>query len=221
MSGRFNQWCLLLLLVSSGCTGWSHSGAGELNQQGVAYLAQNNLKQAHALFVEAWKQDPTNPDTLYNLATTYHQHGQMREAERYYRQALQRNSHHAACRHNYYLLLVSEGRTSEAVADAQGWVKTHPQSADALTQLGWLTRLQGDQPAAQKYLEQALSIKPDQTEALLEMGKLYQDFQMYDRAGGLYRRVLQQNPQNAEAQALLAGLKNDPSAVKSLPSVKR
>lgn len=213
--------CLVMLLVVAGCSGMTHYGAGDLNQQGVEYLAQNNLKQAHTSFVEAWKQDPTNPDTLYNLATTYHQHGQLREAERYYRQALQRNSNHAECRHNYYLLLVSEGRTSEAVADAQGWLKTSPQSADALTQLGWLTRLQGDQPASQKYLEQALTIKPDQSDALLEMGKLYQDFQMYDRASGLYRRVLLQNPQNKEAQALLAGLKYDPSATKIQPPVKQ
>jgi len=209
--------CLTLILLSSGCKGWNTSGAGNLNEQGVEYLSQNNLKQAHSTFVEAWKQDPANADTLYNLATTYHQHGQTKEAEQYYRQALQRNSNHAECRHNYYLLLVSEGRTNEAVADAEGWVKTSPQSADALTQLGWLTRLQGDQPAAQKYLQQALTIKPDQKDALLEMGKLYQDFQMYDRAGGLYRRVLQQYPDNKEAKALLAGLKENSSATSVQP----
>jgi Tfp pilus assembly protein PilF len=172
----------------------------------VDYLASNDLNKAHAKFVEAWKQEPANADTLYNLASTYHRQGQPLEAEQYYRQALQLNQDHLACRHNYYVLLVAQNRTMEARDDAQRWLAQRKQSPDALTQLGWLTRLQGDLPRAQKNLEQALSIEPHHTEALLEMGKLYQDYQMNDRARGLYSRVLQQDPTNQEANALLAGM---------------
>ncbi|MFT3882107.1 MAG: hypothetical protein QM703_20945 [Gemmatales bacterium] len=37
------------------------------------------------------------------------------------------------------------------------------------------------------------------------MGKLYQDYHLNDRAQGLFQRVLQQDPTNQEAKALLTG----------------
>lgn len=196
-----------VLATSTGCSTMQHRTQSEqLNQQGVDYLKTNDVPKAHAKFVEAWKQEPANAETLYNLASTYHRRGQNREAEQYYRLALKQKPDFAVCRHNYYLLLVSENRALEARTDAQSWLKEHPESADALTQAGWLARLQGDQPTAQKQLQKALSIEPHNTEALLEMGKLYQEYHMNDRARGLYTRVLQQEPENIEAKNLLTGL---------------
>lgn len=197
---------LAVCAIMNGCTQVEHANSTRLNNQGVEYLTSNDLNKAHAKFVESWKQDPANADTLYNLASTYHRRGQTREAEQYYRQALQINPDHVACRHNYYLLLVEQNRALEARDDASRWAGQRKQSADALAQLGWLTRLQGDLPNAQKTLEQALTLEPHNTEALLEMGKLYQDYQMNDRARGLYRRVLQHDPNNQEANTLLVGL---------------
>lgn len=196
---------LTTCVILAGCTEFERTQTGRLNHQGVEYLTTNDVNKAHAKFVEALKQEPNNADTLYNLASTYHRRGQTREAEQYYRQSLQVNPDHAACRHNYYVLLVAQNRTLEARDDATRWAAHRKQSADALTQLGWLTRLQGDLPGAQKNLEQALSIEPHNTDALLEMGKLYQDYHMNDRARGLYYRVLEQDPANQEAQGLLTG----------------
>lgn len=200
----------VLMAVSPGCTPLRQGDSERLNKQGVEYLKSNDVPKAHAKFVEAWKQEPANAETLYNLASTYHRRGQNKEAEQYYRLALKQNPDFAVCRHNYYLLLVSENRALEARTDAQNWLKQRPQSADALTQVAWLARLQGDQPAAQKQLEKALALEPHHTEALLEMGKLYQDYQMSERARGLYTRVLQQDPENQEAKALLTGLPKKP-----------
>lgn len=199
---------VIACLAGSGCTTTTHQkGRGEqFNQQGVAYLQANDLPKAHAQFVESWKQDPANAETLYNLASTYHRRGQMREAEEYYRKALQVKPDFAVCRHNYYLLLISENRSVEARDDAARWLKQSPRSADALTQVGWLARVQGDQPSAQRHLEQALSVDPHYTAALLEMGKLYQDYHMKDRARSMYARALQVEPQNQEAKALLTGI---------------
>lgn len=196
---------LLGCTMSTSITGKGQTNA--LNEEGVECLNQHQLTKAHGKFVEAWKQDPTNADTLYNLASTYHRHGQLQEAERYYLQALKTNPDHALCRHNYYQLLVTEDRLSEAQADASKWVKQRPQSAIALTQLGWLTRLQGDLPTAQKQLEKSLALEPDNTETLLELGKLYQDLNLNDRAKGLYTRVLQIDPQQKEASNLLVSMR--------------
>jgi type IV pilus assembly protein PilF len=183
-----------------------HVESSRLNEQGVACLQNRQFDQAHAKFAEALKQDPQNADTLYNLASTYQRNNQPREAERYYKQALQINPNHAACRHNYYVLLVDENREIEAKADAEKYRSQHPDSADALAQCAWLTRLSGDLPAAQKQLEQALALEPKNPEALLEMGKLYQDLHMPVRAKGLYGRVLEVDPQNEEAGKLMKGV---------------
>ena len=197
---------VLSLTMLVGCTDLHHAETERLNQQGVQYLTSTDLPKAHARFVEAWKQEPQNAETLYNLASTYQRHNQNTEAERYYRQALQVNPNFVACRHNYYLLLVSENRTSEARDDAQRWLTQNPKSADAYTQVGWLMRTQGDLPTAQKNLEKALALEPHNTDALIETGKLYQDFQLNDRAKGLYQRVLLIDPFNKEAQAMLTSI---------------
>lgn len=191
-----------------GCTSTSprHYGSEQLNQQGVQYLTNNELPKAHEKFIEAWKIEPQNADTLYNLASTYHRKGQNADAEKYYRQALQINPKLEECRHNYYLLLVSENRTAEARGDAEKWLAQNRKSADAYTEVGWLMRMEGNLPEAQKNLEQALTLEPHNTEALLEMGKTYQDLHLNDRARGLYIRVLQQDPGNKEAKAQLTTL---------------
>src|SRR5258708_35616502 len=103
---------VLSLTMLAGCTDLHHAETERLNQEGVQYLTSNNLPKPHDKFVQAWKQEPQNAETLYNLASTYQRHNQNTEAERYYRQALQVNPHFTACRHNYYLLLVSENRMS-------------------------------------------------------------------------------------------------------------
>jgi Tfp pilus assembly protein PilF len=195
--------CLTML---AGCTNLQHAESERLNEQGVQYLVSNDLPKAHAKFTEAWKKDPQNAETLYNLASTYQRHGQDAEAERYYRQSLQLNPNLDECRHNFYLLLVSENRLPEARDDAQAWLTKNPKSADAYTEVGWLTRMQGDLPGARKNLEQALTIEPHHAQALIETGKLYQDYQMNDRARGLYQRVLLQDPTNKEAKDLLTAL---------------
>jgi Tfp pilus assembly protein PilF len=186
-----------------GCSTMEHAQASRLNQEGVTYLQQRQFPAAQAKFTEALKEDPQNADTLYNLASVYHRSGQPRQAEQYYRQCLQRKPDHAACRHNYYVLLMEENRTIEARADAQRWMKQQPNSADAITQVAWLTRLNGDLPAAQKQLEQALALEPRNPETLMEMGKLYQDMHLPQRAKTLYARVLEVEPGNVEAAELL------------------
>jgi Tfp pilus assembly protein PilF len=200
-----------LALCLAGCTQWQIDRTGELNRDGVAALNQNDLNQAHAKFVESWKLQPQNADTLYNLATTYHQHRENALAEQYYQQALSVNPNLIECRHNYHLLLVSENRSAAASGDALRWMESHPRSPEALAEVGWLSRLRGDLPTAKTHLEQALALEPNNTQALLEMGKLYESYRMPERAKGLYQRVLSQDPKHPEANALLASLSQSTS----------
>jgi Tfp pilus assembly protein PilF len=195
-----------ILIALSGCSQWQTDRTGELNRDGVAALNHNDLNQAYTSFVESWKLQPQNADTLYNLASTYHRHGEYAVAERYYQQALQVNPNHSACRHNYHLLLVSENRSAAALADAARWEKSKPPSTDAFAEVGWLNRLRGDLPTAKTHLEQALALDPNNTLALLELGKLYESYQMPERAKSLYQRVMVQDPHHTEAEALLAAL---------------
>jgi protein O-GlcNAc transferase len=194
------------MLMGSGC--WTLSSEVEqINRDGVHFLANNDLPKAHAKFVEAWKQEPDNADTLYNLASTYHRRGQHNVAEQYYRQALQKHPDHSACRRNYHLLLIEKGRSVEAIDDTARWRAARPEAADPLAELGWLTRLKGDLPNAQSYLQQALAIDPNHPAALTEMGRLYEAYQMPDRARALYQRVADRDPNNEEVKGLLTRLK--------------
>ncbi len=201
--------CCLCLIAAfmCGCTSWETDRSINLNRDGVTLLNRNDLPGAHAKFTEAWKLQPNDPDTLYNLASTYHRHGQVKVAEDYYRQALQKQPEHGPCRHNYHLLMVSQNRSAEAYDDAKKTLAARPNSVDAQAEMGWLTRLRGDLPAAQNHLQLALAQNPQHSLALLEMGKLYQAYEMPERARTLYQRIPAQDQHYAEAQGLLTGLK--------------
>jgi Tfp pilus assembly protein PilF len=205
----------VLALSTAGCAQVEQAHWESLNREGVTALARNDEGQAHSKFVEAWKLQPNNADTLYNLATTYHRHGQYAVAEEYYRQSLRITPDQASCRHNYHLLLVGQDRMSEAYEDARRWVQEKPNSADAEAELGFLERQRGDLPAAQTHLQSVLSRDPNQVLAQLEMAKVYESYRMPERAISLYRRVFTQDPHNAEAQERLANLQRQKASPES------
>ena len=69
----------------------------------------------------------------------------------------------------------------------------------------------GTEKQAEKELLQALEESPDNVDALLELGGIYQDRGLPTRAAGMYRKVLDLRPGHRAAGEALASLEPEPS----------
>ncbi len=97
------------------------------------YQAAQNLYQA------ALQREPNHPALLNNLCFSYYQTGKWEKAEQCFRDALKRDPGNAKLRNNLGLLLVRQGRQSEAIAlwhQHEGEVAARQRLAQALASLG-------------------------------------------------------------------------------------
>jgi tetratricopeptide (TPR) repeat protein len=81
--------------------------------------------------------------------------------------------------------------------------------------LAALTAIYAEEPyrnfdEALKYAEQLVQESPDEPKNLFAMANLYEKFDRIDKAEETYRRVAEQNPNDAKACAALAGFYNKP-----------
>lgn len=166
-------------LLFTGCGSITASGR---NADGVRLFQQSQYDQALRQFQEASYADPTNADSYYNLAATYHRLGKMNnsqddlgKAETYYNLCLDRNNNHTDCYRGLAVLLAEQGRNQEAFRLVEGWVSQQPTSADAKIELARLCEEFGDRNSAKEHLIEALTIQPDNSRALAALGKIRED----------------------------------------------
>jgi tetratricopeptide (TPR) repeat protein len=95
------------------------------------------------------------------------------------------------------------GRHAEALGAWRVAVERDRKSAEAWTGLGRVQRLTGDS-GAQKSLERAIALDPNNTGALSELGKLHVDFGRAALAEPVLRKALESEPRNAEVRRDLA-----------------
>src|SRR5262249_24428013 len=124
--------------------------------------------------------------------------GDAAKAERYYEQCMRQEPDHPACRHALAALLVRTGRKPEAEKMVVGWLASQPKLAAAYAEDGWLLHVSGDLPQGQARLQQAIGLDPQDSRALTELARVYEDLHREDRAVDLYQRVLKRDPSQTE-----------------------
>jgi tetratricopeptide (TPR) repeat protein len=197
-SGRFSgkKWLCLtgLFLGLAGCGSISAQGR---NSEGVALFQQARYPEAMKEFQEATYDDPTNADSYYNLAATYHRTGRLEhrqadldQAETYYNLCLDRNGNHTECYRGLAVLLAEQGRRDEAFRLLEGWAQREPQLADAKIELARINDEFGNRQAAKGYLIEALASQPDNPRALTALGKIREDSGDKTQAVANYQRSL-------------------------------
>jgi tetratricopeptide (TPR) repeat protein len=187
----------LLISTLAGCS-WMSSGE---NSEGVRLFQQGNYDAASSRFREAMQNDPTNPDSYYNLAAYYHRQGKLQQrpadiaqAESYYRQCLDYNPNHVQCRRGLAVLLVEQGRSEEAFKLLEDWQTENPSLAAPNIELARLFEEFGDKNAAIEHLTAALSVSPSDPRALAALGRLREESGDVNQAVANYQRSLMVNP---------------------------
>jgi tetratricopeptide (TPR) repeat protein len=167
------------LLALTGCGEFM---AQQRNADGVCLYQQAQYAEALRKFQEATYNNPKDADGYYNIAATYHRTGKqdhcesdLKLAEKYYNECLDRNPRHTECYRGLAVLLAEGGRKDAAFRLVQGWAEREPTSADAKVELARLYDESGNRQAAKDCLVEALEAQPDNARALTALGRIRDD----------------------------------------------
>jgi tetratricopeptide (TPR) repeat protein len=174
-------WFVLVvpLLSLTGCTEFM---AQQQNASGVRLYQQGQYADALRDFQEATYSNPRDADGYYNQAATYHRLGKqnhcesdLKLAEKFYNDCLDRNPNHTECYRGLAVLLAERGDKDAAFRLVQGWADREPKVADAKVELARLYDEFGNRQAAQTCLYEAIEAQPDNARALTALAKMRDD----------------------------------------------
>ena len=190
----------LLAVAATGCR-WSTAGK---NVAGVALHQQGRYDEAIVQFQQALAQDPTNADSYYNMARSYHNKAKvtndqqmLAQAEQLYNQCLDISPDHPDCHRALGCLLVDSGRADKAFTLMQRWNQRSPQMIDSHIELARLYEEFGDKPSAIRHLEQAVAVDsndPRSARAWAALASLREQTGDPQQALQNYYRAQQLNP---------------------------
>jgi tetratricopeptide (TPR) repeat protein len=206
-----HSWAVLLLglLTSAGCQWVSHSQ----NADGARMFQQAYYQGAQQRFQQAIQSDPNNPDGYYNLARTYHQLGKLhnqksdfQQAESYYHQCLDHDPNNQDCHRGLAVLLVEQGRSTDAFKLVEGWAARNPSLAAPKIELARLYEETGNRDAAKQHLIDAVAVDPTNSRALAALGKQREDAGETAQALANYQRSLSVDPNQPQIASRIGAL---------------
>jgi Flp pilus assembly protein TadD len=200
------------IALVAGCGSFASSG---LNSQGVRLFSQNRYQEAMQNFREAIENDPSNADSYYNLAATYHRLGtvnrspaDLSRAEQNYHLCLDRDPNHRECYRGLAVLLVQQNHSEEAFRLLKGWGTQSPTRPEPKIELARLLQEFGDRKAAEQSLIDALAVDDKNTQALAALGRLREEQGDYQQALVSYQRSLTYDRFQSEVAARVAALQS-------------
>lgn len=151
----------LFVAILAGCAGPSADRKKEADarmRMGVTYLEQRNLPAAMRELAKASELDPTNPEVDVALGLAYQARGDLSNAERYFRRAVDRKPEYADARNNLGIVLAERKSWDEAIGEfnaaAANVMYTTPERA--YFNLGEAYRAKGDPANADRAYRRAL-----------------------------------------------------------------
>jgi len=193
----------LLVLLAAGCVTTNEDGAiiaknkpdyaeaARINAQlGVDYLRNGHEDLALEKLNKALEQDPSLAEAHSAIAVLYSRRGENEVAEKEYRKALSLSPRDPSIKNNFGAFLCANGKYSEAeryFVDAAA-DRSYGAPESALTNAGICARRDNDLPGAEKYLREALKIKPDFPDALGQMAWVSLQNKDYLRARAFMQR---------------------------------
>ena len=169
--------CLVLLLTCPlvGC----QMASMNQNSTGVQLFQQGRYNEALQYFEAAKQSSPTNPDSYYNLASTYHKLGVVNkdtkltdQAEALYNQCLDIAPNHVECHRGLAVMLVESNRQDKAFNLLKNWANQNPNLSDPRIELSRLYQEFGQTKVAEQFLDEALAMDPNNARAWSSKGKM-------------------------------------------------
>jgi tetratricopeptide (TPR) repeat protein len=166
-------------------------------------LDKRKYREAASLLNEVVETDPADFQAWTELGTAHLMGGDMAEAEKAYRRAIQERPTFALALLNLGRVLITQGRYAESIDPLRGATEARPDSADAHFLLGdtYLKLKQGSK--AVPHLNEALRLDPQgKAEAHLRLAALYDAAGLKDRAAKEYQQFLAKRPDYSDRKRL-------------------
>jgi len=171
-----------------------------LGELGRNYFAKREDEKALRYILKADELQSREPTTLFNLATIYMDLGRLEEAEKYFKQGLEKDPSDEKARVNLAEVYKAQGKPGLARFELERAISLEPNSALAHSNLGSLYLSMGELENAEAELRIALKIDPDFELAHYNLGQVLDRRGAYQEALEHFQKAYQQNsgyPDNA------------------------
>jgi tetratricopeptide (TPR) repeat protein len=170
----------------------------------TSYQRLGMIDEASDCLRQAVRLDPDDHRTRLRLADLYRQLGELRSAEREVLAAMESDEDRIVsdARTSYYELLSSAGRVNDEVKALRTRVEDNPYDIEAPLVLTDIYVRELEYELAIEVLDRLLGYQPDQTDLLLERGRLLGLLERYDEAIAVYERLWKMKGVDREDLAL-------------------
>lgn len=173
------------------------------NSLGNILARQKKIDAAIGAYQQAIEKNPNYPGALSNLGNCHLKLQHIEQARKYYEQALMIDPDYPDAHFNIARLYLQEGHVEKAIAHLEQVIRIAPQHAAALGQLGHIYLQQGDYHRAMTHLNKRILIQPN-AESYYTLASAAMQINDYLEAIDALRHCLKQDPEHAEAKAMLA-----------------
>ncbi|MCK7582594.1 MAG: tetratricopeptide repeat protein [Chromatiales bacterium] len=167
---------------------------------GVLLHQRDRSGEAVDLIQRSIELDPGFADRYNNLGNVLVEHERLAEATEAYRKAIALQPGHANAYNNLGAALRAQGRFEEAEAAYQKAIEANPDHADAHNNMGNLMSCQHRVREAVAYYCKAITLMPHHPESNKMLGIAYYTLGQIDAAAEVFRRWLDQEPDNPVAR---------------------
>jgi type IV pilus assembly protein PilF len=204
---------LLSLIVLVGCASTAERQAEQKKiddradthvMLGARYMQRGQLEIAKQELDKALAESPDNSQANNMMAVLQWRIKNLREADRYFRKALDNDEKNSSAHHNYGAFLCEQGKIDEAVRhfDVAANDALYSYTAEVDLNAGICLMKKPSPAAAEKYFREALRINPRLSGALYQMAKLSFDTGHRLSARGFMQRYFQSADDTPEALLL-------------------
>ncbi|XP_029378721.1 protein O-mannosyl-transferase TMTC2 [Echeneis naucrates] len=178
------------------------------NMMGEAYMRLNKLTDAEHWYRESLRAKPDHIPAHLTYGKLLAMTGQKTEAERYFLKAIQLDPTKGNCYMHYGQFLLEELRLLEAAEMAEKAARLDSGEFDVVFSAAHMLRQASLNEAAEKYYEQAASLRPNYPAALMNLGAILHLNGKLKEAEANYLRALQLKPDDTITQSNLRKLWN-------------
>lgn len=166
--------------------------------QADAHFANGNADKSYQALGEAERMDPNNKEVQLKMGEVTFYRKDYDRSLRHLTNVTEKEPDNRTALFMKGFIYKEMGDTAGAVTLLRKVCDLYPDYAPAFEELGVLYAVRLN-PMAEEYLTSALELEPNNTNAMYALAMYYQGLKDMDKAEALYRRMLDVNPNSADA----------------------
>jgi tetratricopeptide (TPR) repeat protein len=194
-----------LAISVSACGGADARRATHMDR-GQKFFAEGNYDKARVEFRNALQITPNDADARFMNGRVAEKLGDLRSAAGMYQGAIEANPDHLQARANLGRMLVFGGGAQRALEVIGPGLEKHPDDASLLTVRGAARSQLKDRDGALADGERALTLAPDNNDAIALVASLYRQSNQTERAIELVRGYVAKHADTVDLRQVLASL---------------